>query len=43
VHWKAIAARNAGAKALLVVAREEKFKEDDSPIGITTTVPAKPD
>jgi Peptidase family M28/PDZ domain len=28
VRWKAIAARNAGAKALFVVAREENFKED---------------
>jgi aminopeptidase YwaD len=27
-HWKAIAARNAGAKALIVIAREENFKED---------------
>jgi hypothetical protein len=28
VRWKAIAARNAGATALLVIAREEDFKED---------------
>ena len=28
VRWKAIAARNAGAKALLVVAREQNFKDD---------------
>lgn len=28
VRWKAIAARNAGAKALLVIAREENFKDD---------------
>jgi hypothetical protein len=28
VRWKAIAARNAGAKALVVVAREENLKED---------------
>jgi hypothetical protein len=28
VRWKAIAARNAGAKALIVVARETNFKED---------------
>ena len=28
VRWKAIAARNAGAKALVVVAREENFKDD---------------
>ena len=28
VHWKAIAARNAGAKALLVMALEDKFKDD---------------
>jgi aminopeptidase YwaD len=28
VHWKAIAARNAGAKALLVIAQDEKFKDD---------------
>ena len=28
VRWKAIAARNAGAKALIVVAREENFKDD---------------
>src|SRR6185436_18308595 len=28
VRWKAIAARNAGAKALIVVAREPNFKED---------------
>jgi hypothetical protein len=28
VRWKAIAARNAGAKALIVVAREEIFKDD---------------
>jgi Zn-dependent M28 family amino/carboxypeptidase len=28
VRWKAIAARNAGAKALLVVAREANFNED---------------
>jgi aminopeptidase YwaD len=27
-RWKAIAARNAGASALLIVAREENFKED---------------
>jgi hypothetical protein len=28
VRWKAIAARNAGAKALLVIAREVNFKDD---------------
>lgn len=28
VRWKAIAARNAGAKALLVIAREPEFKDD---------------
>ena len=28
VRWKAIAARNAGAKALIVVARAENFKDD---------------
>ncbi len=28
VRWKAIAAKNAGAKALLVVAREDNFKDD---------------
>jgi hypothetical protein len=28
VRWKAIAARNAGAKALIVIAREENFKQD---------------
>ena len=28
VRWKAIAARNAGAKALIVVAREPNFNED---------------
>jgi hypothetical protein len=28
MRWKAIAARNAGATALLVIAREEDFKED---------------
>ena len=28
VRWKAIAARNAGAKALLVIAREENFKDE---------------
>lgn len=28
VRWKAIAARNAGAKALLIVAREEDFTRD---------------
>ena len=28
VRWKAVAARNAGAKALLVVARETNFKDD---------------
>jgi Zn-dependent M28 family amino/carboxypeptidase len=27
-RWKAIAARNAGAKALLIIAREENFKDD---------------
>lgn len=27
-HWKAIAARDAGAKALLIIAREDNFKED---------------
>src|SRR6267378_3692380 len=27
-RWKTIAARNAGAKALLVIAQEENFKED---------------
>ena len=28
VRWKAIAARNAGAKALIVIASETNFKED---------------
>lgn len=28
VHWKAIAAHNAGAKALLVIAQEENLKDD---------------
>src|SRR2546423_6149612 len=28
VHWKAIAARNAGAKALFVIAREKNFADD---------------
>src|SRR5687767_13346249 len=28
VRWKAIAARNAGAKALVVVAREQNFKDE---------------
>ena len=28
VRWKAVAARNAGAKALIVIAREPSFKED---------------
>lgn len=28
VRWKAIAARNSGAKALVVIAREENFKDD---------------
>ena len=28
VRWKAVAARNAGAKALIIVARETNFKED---------------
>jgi hypothetical protein len=28
VRWKAIAARNAGAKALIVIAHEDKLKED---------------
>ncbi|HZN00121.1 MAG TPA: PA domain-containing protein, partial [Pyrinomonadaceae bacterium] len=28
VRWKAIAARNAGAKALIVIAREQNFTED---------------
>ena len=28
VRWKAIAARNAGARALIVIAREDNFKED---------------
>ena len=28
VRWKAIAARNAGAKALMVIARENNFNED---------------
>ena len=28
VRWKAVAARNAGAKALIVIAREENFKDD---------------
>ena len=27
-RWKAIAARNAGARALILIAREENFKED---------------
>ena len=27
-RWKAIAARNAGAKALVIIAQEENFKED---------------
>jgi len=28
VRWKAVAARNAGAKALIVIARETNFKDD---------------
>ncbi|HYK20556.1 MAG TPA: M20/M25/M40 family metallo-hydrolase, partial [Pyrinomonadaceae bacterium] len=28
VHWKAIAARNAGAKALFIIAREKNFADD---------------
>ncbi len=28
VRWKAVAARNAGAKALIVIVRAEKFKDD---------------
>ena len=28
VRWKAVAARNAGAKALIVIARESNFKDD---------------
>jgi hypothetical protein len=28
VRWKAVAARNAGAKALIVIAREENFKDE---------------
>ncbi len=28
VRWKAVAARNAGAKALLVIVRDQNFKED---------------
>jgi len=28
VRWKAVAARNAGAKALVVIAREQNFKDD---------------
>jgi hypothetical protein len=28
VRWKSVAARNAGAKALLVIARENSFKDD---------------
>ena len=28
VRWKAVAARNAGARALIVVAREQNFKDD---------------
>jgi Zn-dependent M28 family amino/carboxypeptidase len=28
IRWKAVAARNAGAKALVVIAREEQFKDD---------------
>src|SRR5436190_3509853 len=28
VRWKAVAARNAGAKALIVIAREDNFKDD---------------
>jgi len=28
VRWKAIAARNAGARALVIIAREENFKEE---------------
>jgi len=28
VRWKAIAARNAGAKGLVIIAREENFKDD---------------
>jgi hypothetical protein len=27
-HWKAIAARNAGAKALLIIAQDDNFKEE---------------
>jgi hypothetical protein len=28
VRWKAVAARNAGAKALIVIAREENFANE---------------
>ena len=28
IRWKAVAARNAGARALVVIAREEQFKDD---------------
>jgi aminopeptidase YwaD len=28
VRWKAVAARNAGAKALIIIARENNFKDD---------------
>jgi aminopeptidase YwaD len=28
VRWKAVAARNAGAKALMIIARENNFKDD---------------
>lgn len=28
VRWKAVAAKNAGARALIIVAREQNFKED---------------
>ncbi|MDQ1639696.1 MAG: hypothetical protein QOF62_3035 [Pyrinomonadaceae bacterium] len=28
IRWKAIAARNAGAKALLIIAKEEQFKDE---------------
>ena len=28
VRWKAVAARNAGAKALIIIAREENFRDD---------------
>ena len=28
MRWKAVAARNAGAKALIVIARQENFKDE---------------